>query len=142
MVTKTARGGAPASRNSRPRTLLPPLRSSRFSHSACSPNARASAGCASSGAGQVPSLHGAKAARIFVANRAERSMQVTTDYMRHAARAARKCAGDPLGGAPQAPDPEFYKTLAKALEQIAAGMEALGKQEGNTSTRRRTWRRS
>ena len=56
-------------------------------------------------------------------------MQVTTDYIRHAARAARKCAGDPLGGAPQAPDSEFYKTLAKALEQIAAGMEALGKQE-------------
>jgi len=55
-------------------------------------------------------------------------MQVTTDYIRHAARAARKCAGDPLG-APQAPDPEFYRTLAKALEQIAAGMEALGKQE-------------
>jgi len=54
-------------------------------------------------------------------------MRVATDYIRHAARAARKCAGDPLGGAPQAPDPEFYKTLAKALEEIAAGMELLGK---------------
>src|SRR5467141_3223790 len=129
MVTNTDRGGAPANRNSSPRTLFPPVRSSRFSHSASSPSACASAGCASSGAGQVPRLHGAKAARIFVANTAERSMQVTTDYIRHAARAARKCAGDPLGGAPQAPDPEFYRTLAKALEQIAAGMEALGKQE-------------
>ena len=56
-------------------------------------------------------------------------MRVSTDYIRHAARAARKCAGDPLGGAPQSPDAEFYKTLAKALEEIAAGMERLGKQE-------------
>src|SRR6266700_1863877 len=129
MVTKTARGGAPASRNSRPRTLLPPLLSSRLNQSACNPSARASAGCSSSAVGHTPRLHGAKAVRIFVANTAERSMQVTTDYIRHAARAARKCAGDPLGGAPQAPDPEFYKTLAKALEQIAAGMERLAKQE-------------
>ncbi len=56
-------------------------------------------------------------------------MRVATDYIRHAARAARKCAGDPLGGAPQPPDPEFYKTLAKALEEIAAGLEQLGKEE-------------
>ncbi len=58
-------------------------------------------------------------------------MRVATDYIRHAARAARNYAGDPLGGAshPQAPDPEFYRTLAKALEEIAAGMEALGKEE-------------
>lgn len=56
-------------------------------------------------------------------------MPVATDYIRHAARAARKCAGDPLGGAPQAPDPEFYKTLAKALEEIAAGLEQVSKRE-------------
>jgi hypothetical protein len=58
-------------------------------------------------------------------------MRVSTDYIRHAARAARKYAGDPFGGppTPQAPDAEFYKTLAKALEEIAAGMEQLGKQE-------------
>lgn len=56
-----------------------------------------------------------------------RPMRVLTDYIRHAARAARKCAGDPLGGAPQPPDPEFYKTLAKALEEIAGGLELLGK---------------
>src|SRR5688500_9818312 len=129
MVTNTERGGRPARRNSSPRTLLPPARSSRFSHSAPSPSARASAGCASSGVGQAPRVHGARASRIFVANAAERSMRVATDYIRHAARAARKCAGDPLGGAPQAPDPEFYKTLAKALEEIAAGLEALGKEE-------------
>src|SRR6058998_388066 len=57
------------------------------------------------------------------------AMRVATDYIRHAARAARKCAGDPLGGAPEPPDPEFYKTLAKALEEIAAGLEQLGKEE-------------
>jgi len=59
-------------------------------------------------------------------------MRVATDYIRHAARAARKYAGDPFGGAPPLPaqpDPEFYKTLAKALEEIAAGMEALSKEE-------------
>lgn len=56
-------------------------------------------------------------------------MQVATDYIRHAARAARKCAGDPFGGAPQAPDAEFYKNLAKALEEIAAGLELLAKPE-------------
>jgi len=56
-------------------------------------------------------------------------MRVATDYIRHAARLARKSAGDPLGGAPQAPDPEFYRTLAKALEEIAAGLEQLGKEE-------------
>ncbi len=56
-------------------------------------------------------------------------MQVATDYIRHAARAARKCAGDPFGGPPAAPDAEFYKTLAKALEEIAAGLDQLGKEE-------------
>src|SRR5512135_505576 len=56
-------------------------------------------------------------------------MRVPTDYIRHSARAARKCAGDTLGGAPQPPDPEFYKTLAKALEEIAADLEQLGKGE-------------
>jgi len=54
-------------------------------------------------------------------------MRVATDYIRHAARAA--CAGDPLGGAPQPPDSEFYKTLAKALEEIAAGLDQLSKEE-------------
>lgn len=56
-------------------------------------------------------------------------MRVATDYIHHAARAARKCAGDPLGGPVQLPDPEFYRTLAKALEEIAAGLEQLGKEE-------------
>jgi len=56
-------------------------------------------------------------------------MHVATDYIRHAARAARKCAGDPLGGPTQPADSEFYRTLAKALEEIAAGFERLGKEE-------------
>jgi hypothetical protein len=56
-------------------------------------------------------------------------MRVATDYIRHAARAARKCAGDPLGGAPQPPDAEFYKALARALEEIAAGLEQLSQAE-------------
>lgn len=56
-------------------------------------------------------------------------MRVATDYIRHAARATRRCAGDPLGGVPQPPDAEFYKTLAKALEEIAAGFEQLNKKE-------------
>jgi hypothetical protein len=61
-------------------------------------------------------------------------MRVSTDYIRHAARMARKYAGDPFGGGgggtpDAAPDSEFYKTLARALEEIAAGMEALGKEE-------------
>jgi len=56
-------------------------------------------------------------------------MRVSTDYIRHAARAARKCGGDPLGGTPQPPDPEFYRVLAKALEEIAAGFEQLGRED-------------
>jgi len=46
-------------------------------------------------------------------------MRVATDYIRHCGGAARKCAGDPLGGAPEAPIRKFYRTLAKALEEIA-----------------------
>ncbi len=51
-------------------------------------------------------------------------MSPTTDYIRHAARLARKLHADAaLGGTP-VPDGEFYKALAKALEEIAAGLEA------------------
>ncbi|HEU5171377.1 MAG TPA: hypothetical protein VFU46_12605 [Gemmatimonadales bacterium] len=52
-----------------------------------------------------------------------------TDYIRHAARLARKLHLDAaMGGAVQ-PDAEFYKTLAKALEEIAAGLEQVAKRE-------------
>ena len=54
-------------------------------------------------------------------------MPPAADYIRHAARLARKVHMDAaMGGTPQ-PDAEFYKTLAKALEEIAAGLEAVGK---------------
>ena len=54
-------------------------------------------------------------------------MPPATDYIRHAARLARKVHMDAaMGGQPQ-PDGEFYKTLAKALEEIAAGLEKAGK---------------
>lgn len=54
-------------------------------------------------------------------------MPPATDYIRHAARLARKIQMDAaMGGPPQA-DAEFYKTLAKALEEIAAGLEQAGK---------------
>jgi len=54
-------------------------------------------------------------------------MTPSTDYIRHAARLARKLHMEGgLGGTPQ-PDAEFYKTLAKALEEIAAGLEQVAK---------------
>ena len=55
-------------------------------------------------------------------------MAPTTDYIRHAARLSRQLyleAG--MGGVAKAPDPEFYKTLAKALEDIALGLEQATK---------------
>jgi hypothetical protein len=56
-------------------------------------------------------------------------MRVATDYIRHAARAARKCAGDAFGSPGVPPDAEFFRTLAKALEEIAAGLEQVSKEE-------------
>jgi len=56
-------------------------------------------------------------------------MPPSTDYIRHAARLARKLQADAsLGGTAQ-PDAEFYKTLAKALEEIASGLEVVSKRE-------------
>ena len=53
-----------------------------------------------------------------------------TDYIRHAARLARKLQMDgTMGGSAAQPDPEFWKTLAKALEEIAAGLEQVSKRE-------------
>ena len=55
------------------------------------------------------------------------SMTPATDYIRHAARLARKLQMDAaMGGTPQ-PDAEFYKALAKALDEIAAGLEQVSK---------------
>ncbi len=54
-------------------------------------------------------------------------MKPSTDYIRHAARLARKLQMDAaMGGTPQ-PDAEFYKALSKALDEIAAGLELVSK---------------
>jgi DNA-directed RNA polymerase subunit K/omega len=56
-------------------------------------------------------------------------IQPQTDYIRHAARLARKLQMDAaMGGTPQ-PDADFYKALSKALEEIAAGLELVAKAE-------------
>ncbi len=57
-------------------------------------------------------------------------MRPPTDYIRHAARLARKIQVDAAMGGTPAPDAEFYKTLAKALEEIAAGLELVAKPQG------------
>ena len=56
-------------------------------------------------------------------------MTPQTDYIRHAARLARKIHADAALGGTLAPDPEFYKTLAKALEEIADGLEKVAQRE-------------
>jgi hypothetical protein len=56
-------------------------------------------------------------------------MKPSTDYIRHAARLARKLQMDgAMGGTPQ-PDSEFFKALSKALDEIAAGLELVAKAE-------------
>jgi hypothetical protein len=56
-------------------------------------------------------------------------MPPATDYIRHAAKLARKVQMDAaMGGTPQ-PDAEFYKTLAKAFDEIAQGLEQVAKSE-------------
>lgn len=52
-----------------------------------------------------------------------------TDYIRHAAKLARKLHMDAqMGGTPQ-PDGEFFKQLAKALDEIAEGLEKMPARE-------------
>jgi DNA-directed RNA polymerase subunit K/omega len=56
-------------------------------------------------------------------------MPPATDYIRHAARLARKLQMDAaMGGAPT-PDAEFFKVLSKAFDEIAAGLELVSKRE-------------
>jgi hypothetical protein len=55
------------------------------------------------------------------------NMKPPTDYIRHAARLARKLQMDgAMGGTPQ-PDAEFFKALSKAFDEIAAGLELIAK---------------
>ncbi len=51
-----------------------------------------------------------------------------TDYLRHAAKLARTLQLD-AGLGEARPDAEFWKTLAKALEECATGLETLAKHE-------------
>jgi hypothetical protein len=56
-------------------------------------------------------------------------MKPATDYIRHAAKLARKIQMDAaMGGTPQ-PDAEFFKALAKALDEVAAGLELVSRSE-------------
>ncbi len=54
-------------------------------------------------------------------------MGTSTDYVRYAAKLSRKLYLDAQMGIPATPDPEFYKTLAKALEDIADGLDQASK---------------
>ena len=57
-------------------------------------------------------------------------MKPATDYIRHAAKLARKLQMDAaMGGTPPQPDAEFYKALSKALDEIAAGLEQVSRSE-------------
>ncbi len=54
-------------------------------------------------------------------------MSVHTEYTRYAAKLARKLHADAaMGGAP-APDADFYKSLAKSLDEVADALEAISK---------------
>lgn len=52
---------------------------------------------------------------------------MAVDYIRHAARLARKLVLDAGPGGAPVPDAEFYQTLAKALEQAADAIEQSAK---------------
>jgi hypothetical protein len=56
-------------------------------------------------------------------------MRPSTDYIRHAARLARKLQLDAATGTPPQPGEEFYKILHKALDEIAAGLEMVSVRE-------------
>jgi hypothetical protein len=54
-------------------------------------------------------------------------MPPATDYIHHAARQARQLLLDAGPGGTPTPNAEFYQTLAKALDQIAAALDQLAK---------------
>lgn len=54
---------------------------------------------------------------------------VKTEYTRHAAKLARQIHAEAaLGGTP-APNAEFFRQLAKALDEIADQLETVARQE-------------
>ena len=54
-------------------------------------------------------------------------MPPKTDYLRHASRLARKLQMAAELGEPAQPDAEFWKTLWKALDEVAEGLEQVAK---------------
>jgi hypothetical protein len=56
-------------------------------------------------------------------------MKPATDYIRHAAKLARKLHMDAAMGGSQQPDAEFFKALSKALDEIASGLEQVSRSE-------------
>lgn len=56
-------------------------------------------------------------------------MRPQTDYLRHAAKLARQLQLDAGPGGTPKPDPEFWKALAKALDECAQGLELLSRAE-------------
>ncbi len=53
-------------------------------------------------------------------------MKPTTDYIRLVARLSRKLQRDSaMGGSAPQPDAEFFKALAKAMDEIAVGLEQV-----------------
>lgn len=57
-------------------------------------------------------------------------MRPSTDYLEHLARLARKLHADAaMGSGPPQPDAEFYKVLAKAMEEITLGFRSLSQRE-------------
>ena len=56
-------------------------------------------------------------------------MKPAADYIRYAAKLARKLQMDAaMGGNPE-PDLEFYKALSKGLDEIAVGLEMVSARE-------------
>ena len=52
-------------------------------------------------------------------------MAVRTEYTRFAAKLARKIVADSAMGGTPAADADFYKQMAKALDEIAEALESL-----------------
>ncbi|HET8762404.1 MAG TPA: hypothetical protein VFM12_03260 [Gemmatimonadales bacterium] len=51
----------------------------------------------------------------------------TTDYIRHAAKLARQAQMQAAMGETPKLDADFFKTLAKALDEIAEGLEQVAR---------------
>ncbi len=56
-------------------------------------------------------------------------MKPATDYIRHAAKLARKPQMDAAMGGESEPDAEFHKAASKVLDEIAAGFEMVSARE-------------